>query len=192
MNKAQDALRAFQLGVAAPAVIVGMVAANNAKNQAERDPLLHQSAPTQQENSLPRTNMAPASMLMLEMSERPIINILLGGNLSDSLPLKDLPSLFSGVERRLASDRLIELYPKNKKAVVEALISAIQPDSLRTSYRVNIYVARTLRLIPGKWEGTEAQRDAVAVLKKQRNYQDSTFKGNVDAALDNWKPIASN
>ena len=113
--------------------------------------------------------------------------------LYESVPLNELPNLFSGVERRLASDRLIALYPNNKKAVVEALIAAIQPGNLSTSYRINIYVARTLRLIQGKWEGTEAQRAAVAALKDQQaNYKDPTFKENVDAAWDNWKPISSN
>ncbi len=189
LNNAPDALKAFQLGVAAPAVIVGMVAVNKAKEAAEKDRDLRQGSVIE---SLPRLNVIPASMQFLHVSEQPI-KALLGGSLADSLPIQNLPSLFSGVERRLASDRLIELYPNNKKAVVETLISAIQPENLSTSYRVNLYVARTLRLIRGKWEGTEAQRAAIGGLKNQKtNYRDPTFKENVDAAWDNWKPVASN
>ena len=48
-----------------------------------------------------------------------------------------------------------ELYDKNGKQVIEALVSALLPDSDRHSYRVNLYVARTLARIKPSWQGTK-------------------------------------
>lgn len=186
LNKAEDAMKAFQLGVAAPAVIVGFVATNDARKVTEEDPQLRTTAPAPNARTS-QINFVIAGAPPPHLTN-PVVPIQFS-NLSDTVPLEDLPRLFSGVERRLASDRLISLYPSNKSAVVNAVIAAIEPQSSSTSYRVNIYVARTLRLIPGKWEGTKSQRDAIANLKNRNSYKDITFKENVDGALENWKEI---
>jgi hypothetical protein len=187
LNNAADPMKAFQLGVAAPAVIVGMLAVNDAKKATASDPLLRPSALVPDPTSPPLTKRVVRAIVPLPTSDLFIRTQFSSAPVAESLPIEDLPRLFPGVERRLASDKLISEYPNNKQAVIKALIAAIQPGDQATSYRVNIYVARTLRLIPGKWEGTEAQRDAIKNLTSQTNYKDQTFKENVDGALANWK-----
>ncbi len=187
LNKAEDALRAFQLGIAAPAVIVGMVATNEARKLATADTLI------ELKNENPgRPQLQPGSIEADEFS-RLILQPVQFGNfdVSDNLPIEALPTLFSGVERRKASDRLIVLYQSDPQRVLRALVGAIQAESLSTSYRVNIYVARTLRFIEGGWCGTPEQLAAVRTLTTQRsNYRDVTFKDNVDAALQNYDGAA--
>jgi hypothetical protein len=103
----------------------------------------------------------------------------------------ELIEKFKGPERRIFSDKLAELYDANKSQVVDVLISSILPDTDYWSYRVNIYIARTLEKIPSGWEGTDKQLEAVKQLLKTRNYKDATFKARVDRAISNYKESTS-
>lgn len=187
LNKADDALKAFQLGIAAPAVIVGTLATQQAKEATENDPLLGPSAAVVEAGPVHADMPSFVSPVHAGFAPEGLVTKIQFRNLSKDLAIRDLPKLFGTVERRFASDRLIALYPENKREVVAAVIAAIEPEKLSTSYQVNIYVARTLRLIPDGWEGTPEQRRAIDVLKADRNYRDATFKANVDGALRNWK-----
>lgn len=186
LNSATDALKAFQLGIAAPAVVIGTLSAKDARDAKENDPELKVSSL----KDITELDYSSVSWALYFKKPLPELqnSILLAqfGNLSDQATIEDLPKLFGGVERRLASDRLISLYPENKERVVDAVINAIQEDSLKTSYRINIYVARTLRLIVGGWEGTQEDLSRIKSLRMQNNYKDVNFKENVDGAVKNW------
>jgi hypothetical protein len=116
---------------------------------------------------------------------------------SSSAPQVDLPAnilnkdelvkQLTSAERLSVSNRLIELYSQNKNGVVDALINAILPQADRNSYRNNLYIAVTLARIPGKWEGSAAQLEAIVALKKTGNYHDATFQQWVNKAESNHK-----
>ena len=98
---------------------------------------------------------------------------------------EELVALFPGSSRRDASAALVSLYGKAPDAVVEALTSNVKPLS---NYRTNLYIAYTLRRIPGGWHGTPEQLQAITSLRKSPNYSsDETFKAHVDAAIANGR-----
>lgn len=178
LNAEQNELKAFQLGIAAPAIITGMIAS-------------YDKAPPAKRVTFEVVGAAHASSETFEMPQqtaflRDIVGGIFNESVVDDLPIERLPELFAGPERRVASDRLIDLYPQNREKVVGAVINAIKSES-SAAYRTNIYVARTLGNVPGGWEGTEQQRKAVEDLRGQRSYQDVTFKENVERAISNWK-----
>ena len=92
---------------------------------------------------------------------------------------------FKGDNRRQASDRLVAMYPQNKTAVVEGLINAIL-DSGPDTYRVNLYIARTLGKISPNWEGTYDQFQKLSALSETPNYEDKTFRDWVVQALSRY------
>lgn len=96
--------------------------------------------------------------------------------------IADLIAKFNGADRRKASDQLVQLYPDNKAAVIKALIDALLTDG-PDSYRVNLYIVRTLGSIQPNWEGTSEQLAKIQALKTSQNYQDPTFKKWVDRAI---------
>ena len=110
---------------------------------------------------------------------------------SVSLEINNLINKFSGNERLIASNRLIELYDKNQKKVIEALIEGILPEDNKWSYRVNLYIVLTLSQIKPKWIGTNEQKEIIVALKNTRNYKDSTFKKRVDEAIKNYQMITN-
>ncbi len=177
LNGTTEGLKAFQLGIAAPALILGTLAARDYKDAISADPI---TETVQQRAS--GAAVAPAGMLFAQLGG--------AGFVADNLSIADLPKLFDGVERRVASDRLIRLYRQdrdNRAKVVQSVIDAILPDRNTSSYRVNLYVARTLRLIPGGWDGSASQRAKIEALRNTSSYErDETFRENVDAALENW------
>jgi hypothetical protein len=186
VNKETDPVKALQLGIAAPAVIVGMIAANEIKVRTDPPPSV--GAPL-----LGLSLISPAYAQGNEAQIHPVegffgdvLKGILNEPIVDSVPIERLPSLFNGDQRRLASDRLIALYPDNKQAVVAALIGAIEGET-PSSYRVNIYVARTLADIPEGWEGSDSQLESVKGLTGSSNYGDPTFQENVDRAITNWR-----
>jgi hypothetical protein len=180
LNNEQNELRAFQLGIAAPAIITGMIATYDAKTRAHSVSIEFIRPAYADINGPLRIHQAQVIGIIGGILNEPIV---------EDLPIERLPDRFTGNDRRLASDRLIELYPQNKQQAVNAVIQAIRPPERRDSYRVNIYVARTLGLIPGGWEGSEEQKQAIERLRSHGSYQrDPTFKENVDRALANWKP----
>lgn len=187
INSEKDKLRAFQLGIAAPAIITGMIATYEAKNQDNR----HQNRADQAFSfvSTAHAQVAPPDSSRPSSVFQDIIGGILNEPIITDLPIEKLPERFSGNDRRSASDQLISLYPDNKEKVVNAVLGAIQLSG--DNYRVNIYVARTLGLIPGGWQGNENQKQAIEALKKTRAYNDITFKENVDRALTNWRAINS-
>ncbi len=93
-------------------------------------------------------------------------------------------------ERRDVSNSLIEMYKQNKKAVVDALINAILPESDKNSYRNNLYIVYTLGRIPDGWEGSDNQAEQIAELRRTRNYSDPTFKQWVDKTLQSQKKVS--
>lgn len=96
-------------------------------------------------------------------------------------------ALFPGSSRRDASAALVSLYGKAPDAVVTALTENVKPLS---NYRTNLYIAYTLRRIPGGWYGTSSQLQAIKSLRESSNYSsDETFKTHVDAAIANWREI---
>jgi hypothetical protein len=104
---------------------------------------------------------------------------------------RSLVALFVGDERQQASSKLARLYGSQKRAVVEALVSGIQPSTSKTAYRVNLYVAYTLGRISPSWEGSLPQREAIAALKASPEYAEATFQVRVNEALDNFREIGS-
>lgn len=102
--------------------------------------------------------------------------------------IPQLIAQFSGDNREAASDELIQLYPQNKAAVVEALINAILSDT-PMRYRVNLYIARTLGKIEPNWEGRLDQLAALQALRATRDYGDPTFKSWVDRAISGFVEI---
>ena len=188
LNRETNRLKAFQLGIAAPAVITGMIATYQTKEAAAPTP------PSSQGSSfLFSSAYAQDSLKNEAAAESSIFGNIIGGILNEpitaTLPVERLPERFSGADRRIASDRLIQLYDSNKDQVVKSVVDALQKDG--DNYRINIYVARTLGLIPGGWEGTVSQKEAVESLRSTRSYQDKTFKENVDRAIANWRLKAS-
>lgn len=99
-----------------------------------------------------------------------------------SQQIADLIAKLKGPQRRSASDQLVQLYQQNKAVVVERLIDALL-DGGPDSYRINLYVARTLGSIQPKWEGTSDQLAKVQALKASKDYQDPTFKYWVDRTI---------
>ncbi|HEX7333937.1 MAG TPA: hypothetical protein VF290_20705 [Pyrinomonadaceae bacterium] len=107
---------------------------------------------------------------------------------------KKIPSLiaqFTGDNRRNASDQLVGMYSQNKTGVVEALINAIL-SSGPDSYRVNLYIARTLGLIEPNWEGTSDQFQKLTELRDTPDYKDKTFRTWVDQAIARYVTNAPN
>lgn len=106
----------------------------------------------------------------------------------DPKRFQELIAQFSGDNRVTASDELVQLYPQNKAAVVEALINAILIDT-PMRYRVNLYIARTLGKIEPNWEGRLDQLAAMQALRASRDYGDPTFKSWVDRAISGFVEI---
>lgn len=93
---------------------------------------------------------------------------------------------FKGPKRRALSDEIAAMYESNPKSVVKGLVDGILPNDDRWSYRVNIYIARTLESIKPSWEGSEDQIKSIRKLRDSSNYQnDKTFKARVEGALSN-------
>jgi hypothetical protein len=107
----------------------------------------------------------------------------------DKYGITELVSQLGGANRKEASDRLIELYKKDRVFVVATLIESLRPEASENSYRHNLYVLVTLGKIPGKWLGTKAQVQAIKEIEytQPRNYNDSTFKRWAKAAAENAK-----
>jgi hypothetical protein len=99
---------------------------------------------------------------------------------SNILNKDELVKQLTSSERRNVSTGLIGMYKQNKKAVVDALIDAILPESDKNSYRNNLYIVYTLGRIPDGWEGSDKQAGQIAELTRTRNYSDATFKQWVD------------
>jgi hypothetical protein len=94
---------------------------------------------------------------------------------------------FVGPERRDLSNQISDLYKKNPEAVIDGLLQGILPDSDRWSYRVNIYIARTLERIKPSWTGSDNQIKTVEELKNTSSYKnDEAFKARVDGAVSNF------
>ena len=103
----------------------------------------------------------------------------------------ELVKQLTSSDRRNVSNSLIEMYKQNKKAVVDALINAILPESDSNSYRNNLYIVYTLARIPDGWEGSDGQAQQIAELRRTTNYADPTFKQWVDKTLQNQKKVNS-
>lgn len=88
-----------------------------------------------------------------------------------------LVALFSGPDRRIASDKLIALYAAGKKTeVVSALLGAVAPKEAANSYRVNLYILFTFARIRPTWEGSPAQVSGVQALAALASYyNDRTY-----------------
>lgn len=100
---------------------------------------------------------------------------------------EELIKALTGPQRRLEAERLAGL-PKEQAAATNALlISSLLPQTDRWSYRFNLYAAFTLAKVSGKWTGTRDQYNSVVALKNSGNYEDSTFRFWVDAALLNCR-----
>ena len=108
-----------------------------------------------------------------------------------SLPTVDsLRSYFTGADRRRASKSLVELYHADEAGVVDLLLASIVPESHKSHYRINIYIALTLGQIPPNWEGTSRQLEIIKKLLETKDYKrDVTFKLHVDTAIQNFKQI---
>ncbi len=199
VNKETNLLRAFQMGVAAPAVITGMIATSEA-NQNKKPPQERAAATTTTNSSrqdfefaLIGSAYASSASEKVEIQQLAFFSDVWRGVLNDSivddLPIEKLPDQFSGSDRKLASDRLVHLYTaseQNRELIVSTLINSVKPD-VNGSYLINFYVARTLSQISGGWEGTSEQRQAIEQLRTHSNYSDADFKGFVDRAIANWK-----
>lgn len=96
---------------------------------------------------------------------------------------------FSGDNRLIASNQLIQLYKQNTVNVVQSLINGIQPEERQTSYRVNLYIAFTLGRIDPFWEGDQQQLEKIKELRTQRNYKDETFRKWVDESIKRFREI---
>jgi hypothetical protein len=84
---------------------------------------------------------------------------------------------------------LAELSSENPVAVVDSLIAAILPAPDNWSYRVNLYISRTLALIKPNWYGTRKQYHIFSSMNQTGNYQDETFKKWVDQAIENYRVL---
>jgi hypothetical protein len=102
--------------------------------------------------------------------------------------ISNLIAQFSGDNRRKASNELVQLYPQYGNSMVEALINAIVPQS-PASYRVNLYIARTLGAIRPNWEGTPDQLARLQALRDTQDYRDPTFKARLDEAISGFIEI---
>jgi hypothetical protein len=99
--------------------------------------------------------------------------------------IADLIAKFSGEDRRKASDDLVQLYEQHPTEVVNGLMNAIAGEG-PNSYRINLYIARTLGSIKSGWKGTQDQFARVKSLQASKDYKDPTFKLWVDKAIDNF------
>jgi tetratricopeptide (TPR) repeat protein len=110
-----------------------------------------------------------------------------------SLILNDpeyIRSQFKSPEREKTSDMMAEFAGKELTAIVDSLILAILPSSDHRSYRVNIYISRTLALIQPNWYGTKDQYQKLFNMKQTENYQDKIFKKWADQAIENFRVLA--
>ena len=98
--------------------------------------------------------------------------------------LQELIAQLSGPERLAASNAL--LATENKNEVVDALVDATDRDHGKFDYRVKLYAVFTLARMPGKWPGTQQQRDKIAALSAKYG-QDPTFRDRLGEALGNWR-----
>ena len=100
--------------------------------------------------------------------------------------ISELLEKFRGPERLIASNRLIELYPTEKEAVVKNLVDSLLPGRSKESYRVNIYIVFTLGRIYPNWEGTPDQIRKITELRNTSNYlTDDTFRKRTEEAISN-------
>ena len=105
--------------------------------------------------------------------------------------INDLISRLASSERRKASNQLIRIYENGNEdtqaQVIKALIAALLPERDPWSYRVNIYVARTLGRLTPNWTASLDQINRIKMLQKSASYKDPTFKDRVNEALKNAK-----
>lgn len=108
-------------------------------------------------------------------------------NVITSQYIENLVKQFPNDNRREISNKIARLYNSYSAEVVTGLINGIEPENKRWSYRINIYVARTLALINPSWIGNDRQIKELEKLKNSENYNESAFKSRLDAALKNFK-----
>ncbi|MFL6631367.1 MAG: WD40 repeat domain-containing protein, partial [Massilia sp.] len=97
----------------------------------------------------------------------------------------DLIEQLNGPARRTVSDELVKRYERDPSGVIAHLMAAILPDSETKSYRVNLYILRTLARIKSGWRATDADRTALAKLRASKYMSDPTYKGWADQAIAN-------
>lgn len=94
--------------------------------------------------------------------------------------------LFSGYRRQL-SDTLVAEIDKADTDLPKNLIEAIILKDPKREYRVNLYIAYTLARTV-KWKAPKDSLKMLTSLKARANYQDHTFKKNLDGALKRYEP----
>lgn len=102
--------------------------------------------------------------------------------------------LFYTSSRRDASFRIIQIAKntedaKLKNQIIQTLFDSIQKENLYTSYRVNLYIMRTLSKIDTTFEGfikLDKNNKRMEELKKTSNYKDETFKNWTDTAFQQY------
>ena len=102
--------------------------------------------------------------------------------------IAELVKKLDGPERLDASDLLVNLYKedRNRMEIIRALIDSILPVG-PTSYRVNLYILRTLGSLQTPWEGTPSQYNRINDLKITNDYKDAIFRYWADKALANFR-----
>lgn len=107
--------------------------------------------------------------------------------MEDYLILEHPPYVVSalyGAQRKEISDRIAALRGTQRPAAVESLLTALQPPNASKSYRVNLYISRTLAEMTPDWDGTPDQCGKLAAHTRDTpDYRDPTFRLWTDRAL---------
>jgi hypothetical protein len=99
-------------------------------------------------------------------------------------------TLFTGPDRRKASDALVSAWNAATPAEREAIVGEIFQPLLapQPAYRTALYAVYTLGRLKD-WQPTQQQRDLLAELQQSPNASDPTFRDRLAAAIKSMKPV---
>lgn len=177
--------KAIQLGIAAPAVLAAMLGVT-ARDFSDY-PISPQHKPIVQASHAVWAGIQgrPLSPREIEAAVPiPEAGTRISGESGQASKIaSDLISRFSGSERKAASDALARYHDEHRgerNVIVAALINAIEPSDKKYSYRINLYIARTLGVMES-WVASPDQKQKVEQLGKI--FDDETMKYWVAVAL---------
>lgn len=187
LNRETERLKAFQLGIVAPFAIAALLSSQLPKADAATGDIVNR----QGENQVAE-RVSPFAAFWTGLLARPLAKPL---GLPATVPVTDLypetaPTLnlasqvteqaveeFTGDDRRVFSDRLVELYkntPAARPEIVTGLVDALQSEGA-FEYRTNLYILRTLGTLDG-WTAQPDQLQAVEALADDQLAEDPTFR----------------
>ncbi|MDR4305055.1 hypothetical protein IHQ68_00240 [Chelatococcus sambhunathii] len=180
-NNETVSLKAFQLGIAAPAALAALLGIQ-ANTKSSDVPLQ-----VQQKEVLFDAFWAGVQGKAISVAGIGEIASQNAGSDESQQATSSIIERFSGANRRSASDALSQIWieqSQDRASIVNQLFSAILPASDQYGYRVNLYIVRTLGILGQKWNGSEQQKEKLKSLKSIFN-NDQTMNYWVDRAVAN-------